>query len=311
MAYSFQDLSTFNLAASQAFSDNLMLVVPKNELEGASTVIWTITGNTTDADASDTGFEANPRVFDEFLHKASKPTGTSMVWYVAIDFGAAGITLDSVTIMTQNAASNSATVSVEIADNAVFTLNLREIANSGALSPPATGKLDPRIGFHDLQHAGVSVPQVYSSVQFLRVKLVAGINWIPTVWEIVVGLKSQFLANPLSPFDPIGNSSRTSVFSARGGADRIYEFYRGKGSFTARFRTRNSDEFVPIEDAWQRTEQGTKNFVVVPCPITAPNESFLMRIDPPEERFPVLVKTQQGGAWDLVEQGPPFVARER
>ena len=177
MAYAFTDFSTVNPAGFTAFQRGTGLVVPKNEVDGAPTVIWTQTGETTDADESDVtipGFAANPRLFDELPHKRSKPdpaiVGASNTWFVAIDFGAAGVTIDSIVLIHQNLATLGVTVSVEIADSADFLTNPITIATQ-VLASPAVGQSDPRVGFFQLDHLAAAFKQ-YTVVRFLRVKMV-------------------------------------------------------------------------------------------------------------------------------------------
>ncbi len=325
MAWSRQLLSVADPAASTAFDDNLGLFIPKNEMDDATVVIWTQGGDTTDADESDVslpGFQADPRTFDEFPHKTSKPdagiVGASNSWWVAVDFGAANEkVIDSAVAITKNVPSlgGGIGVTIEVADSADFTTNAQVIA-ADFPAVPAAGQLDPRIGFYVFDDQ-VALPPLfayrYSDVRYLRWRFFrAGSNFIPEIHQLIVGQRAQLLANPLTPFDAQGNASSVEIFSSRGGADRVYERYQGKGRLTTQFRLRDATEMAPIEDVWRRSDRGTNHVIFAPCPNTDPQESLFVHWDPPDFFFPFEVRTDiRAGAWDFVEQGPPFVERER
>jgi len=315
MAYAFQNFSTFNPAGAVAFDAGVGLVVPHNHLTAAAAGFprWNTAGTTVAADASASGFPAS-QGHDGFLHKTTKPSGLTTLWYYVVDFGAGTeVTIDSALIVhKQLGAAQATTVKVQIADSGDFLTAPITIADSGVVPAAAAGKIERRLGFYQLDH-GIGQAQVYTSVRFLRFEFSrVGPGNDPEIHEFVVGQRAQLLVNPLAPFDADGNVSNAPVFEARSGAARIYEFYRGKGVFSAGFTTGSVAEFAPLADIWLRSNQGTKHVVWVPCPESAPAESFLMRIDPPEFEFPFVAGTHvRTGRWDLIEQGPPFVARER
>jgi hypothetical protein len=317
MAYAFQNYEAFDAAAFAAFNDNRCLLLPENPLASAPTgnVRWTQTGNTTDADESNTSFPAS-RSFDEFLHKKTQPdsgiVGASAVWYLVVDFGAVNLqTIDAGVIVHNNLGSLGITVDLQIADDAIFFTNLKTIATSGVLTAPASGKLEERVAFYSLDH-GVGVQQIYTSVRFLRYKFSRVGNFIPAILLANASARTQLIVNPLVPFDAEGNASNIATFASRGGADRVYVFNRGKGGFTANFRLADAAEIAPIEDAWFRSEQGTKHMIFATSPKDDPAESLLVHLDPADFFFPFEVSTRvRSGSWDFVEQGPPFVARER
>ena len=322
MAFGNSAFSVVDPDGFAAFQLNRGLVVPKNEFADSTRLVWTQdatppTPSSSWVDESDTsspGFEAEPRLRDELPHRTSKPdtsiVGVSSTWFINIEFSNP-ITLDSVIVIHKNLASLGVTVTVEIADNALFTTNLVEIANSGVLGSPALGKKDSRVAFYELDHTATAA-QIYTTVEFLRIKLTRATVFVPEIHQIVAGSRAQFLVNPLAPFDPFGNVTSTISPQSRGGAARRIGFFRGQGQFTTSFLTATQAEFDPIQDWWDRSEEGTKHFIIAPCPKSDPNDSLLMRIEPPEFFFPVpRGEIQREGAFDLIEQGTPFRKREK
>ena len=309
MAYAFADLPAAELTA---FNANVSLALPRNEIQSATVAIWTQTGNSSDADESATGFEADPRASDEFPHKSTKPDANQTTWHLVFRFPSPGVTVDAIALLSKNIRTIGAQFIVEIADNALFTTNIITIASSGVLTAPAAGKLDGRFGFYNLNHAGSGSTnaQRYTSVEFLRFRFDPFPAATPEVHQAIVGKRSQLLRAPLVPHTSIGNRTAATTFESRAGVGSVDEDHRGRGEVSAALITQDDAQFAPIIDWWDRTDEGLRHFIWAVLPNSDPNDSLFVRFDPREFFFPELTATIKQGIFDMIEQGPPFRERE-
>lgn len=308
MAYAFADLPAAELAA---FNRDISLAVPRNELQSTTLSRWSQGGEVTDADESAVGFPAS-RSFDEFPHKITKPATDEPIWFLVFRFPSPGVTVDSTVVIPKNIETINSPFNIEIADDGAFATNLITIVSTGAVTAPAAGKLDSRFGFFDLNHAGSGSanPQRYTSVEFLRIKFGPFPASVPEIHQVIVGQRSQLLEAPLVPHTSSGNRTAATTFESRAGVGSVDEEHRGRGEISANFITADAAEFAPIDDWWDRTDEGFRHFIWAAQPKTKQNDALFVRFDPRDFFFPELTSRVRQGSFDMIEQGPPFRERE-
>lgn len=157
-------------------------------------------------------------------------------------------------------------------------------------------------------YASGGTAQRFSSVQRVRLRIEASNAFTPEVGEIVLGRRYQLQRNPNVPWNNKNEFSETTDFQALSGLTKRYAAYRGQArrSFSSQFAS--DAEITVIEEWWDATEEGTKQFYYIETPNTDP-KTFLMLMDDPELRFELVGPFERLLQFDMTEQ-PPFLGRE-
>ena len=114
--------------------------------------------------------------------------------------------------------------------------------------------------------------------------------------------------NPDVPWDNKREYSEVIETKALSGLTKRYVAYRGQALRTFSSPYAAADEITIIESWWDAIEEGTKPFVYIETPNTAP-KAMMMIMDTPELSFELVGPTERSLTFDLSEQ-PPYLARE-
>lgn len=294
MAYSRADVAAAVLAATDA---DYPLILAAHAIADASspTIAWTTTGNTTDSNAAATNFPVS-RIYDLRLNEWTKANASGTTWYLAVNLGTTAA-IDTAMVGGHNLGTNSATVVLQIADDATFATNLVDLVTW-------TPSDDARLVSIDLDGHAAGTPQLYSGVQYLRLKITAGAGFVPEVSEFVVGQRNQLRDNPLYEYDPSAASSEVADFVSRSGVVQRYTFHRAKAVRSIEMLLRDSTEVGVVTSWWSNCRQGTRPFLWIENPATAPTTARWM-LSVPSLSTPALAPSVR--RWSVTfEETSPF-----
>lgn len=279
---------------------------------------WTTDGAHDDTDVTDAGYPA-VRAYDSLGSLVTKTTGvagTSPKYYNFYWSSTRAITFDSLLILGHNFNSIDITsIHLEISDDKDFqaggSYNTIEIAKYET----GSDAIDNRLFFTNLNSNGSGgtydsggAARVYGDVQYARLKIVHSGNKDPQFGEIILGTRYQLQRNPDLPYDDLGEITEVAEAKALSGVVRRYVVYRGQAlrSFLASIST--AAEITVIENWWKDIEDGTKPFVYVENPNTAPRP-YLMTMETTALVFPKVGPFERQLSFSMIEQ-PPFLGRE-
>ena len=158
-------------------------------------------------------------------------------------------------------------------------------------------------------YAGGGTAQRFSSARYFRVRLTSGgATYSPKIGEFFFGRRYQLKRNPDVPFNDRSYLSTVSDHVAQSGTLRRYVMNKGQATRNISVTTGDSDEISAIEDFWVASEYGTRSFLWVETPSSAP-ASYLVNSQEPILSFPLLGPTERSVQTVLLEQ-PPFRSSE-
>lgn len=229
-----------------------------------STARWNTAGTVAAADQSDSDYPAL-RAYDGLVGLDTRTDGTlASTWYYVIDAGEL-IEFDT-WFMNNHNLSALTTITLEIADDAAFTTSLQQI---GSIAP-ASGRLQ------DIDLNNGAAAQRYSA-QYIRIKLVDGVNFTPQIGEIILGRRRQLEYCPNRPFNRYSLHNETNVVTTQGGVRHRTLYYQNQFVLNMGFTWDNSDS---VDDWVAFFKQVRGSFVWVLEPNSAPGSWHLIDREP-------------------------------
>jgi len=263
--------------------------------------IWHNSGST--ADRTDTNYPAR-RAYDGFGHLMTKPTAVSpdKTWYYSLDISVGGVEFDMLAIIGHNLgtlhAGGALTITLEVDDLSDFSA-----AHSIPITVTTTTS-NLRIMQLDLHHTG-AVPLRYSSVRYARLKLTRGAtNFTPEIGELILGRRRQLKHTPKLPYDATSLHSTSERFETIGGVIGRSIYAAGKFHLSASLDAFESTYIADAIAAFIGCSYGTRPFVWVPLPNSAPGSWYLMSIDEPDFDYPIEDFARRTWQLEATEQGP-------
>lgn len=333
-------VSAITAAEEAALDAGKMLLVGTNALRRYLAVpVWSSSGDWADSGTTgagsnlvDTAFPTR-YLYDDVLYNYTQPSvdadGLSTV-YLLLDLDAG--TDDDQTIDVAwwkpigfDTLPGNVTVTLEFADNAGFSTNLRTICEwTGLTSAKA---VDVRIG-DDYLLGVANTPPRFTNVRYARLKIETDSAFtsakLPQIAELVLGRRRQLGHLPRAPWDPDAEDSAVDWFASDtegvvGGDVR----YRGRFTGTLNFRPTSStmlgvDETAALHGWWADTDSGTRPFLLVDDPTSGTtdrhspqgNGKFVYAPNP-RSIMPYLAQYQsvREASLELIEL-PPFQSSE-
>jgi len=221
------------------------------------------------------------------------------------------ISFDTLCVLGHNLNSIGAvSVSLEIADNSAYSSNLKEIAQY-----TISGTTDNRILFTNLNSEGGSntysatgTAQRYSSVAYVRLKIVHAGATAPKVGEIFLGTRYQLSRNPNVPWNNKDEHSEISDFVSQNGIIQRYVFYRGQAVRSVEMSLGSSSNIAVVDDWYNAIHEGTRSFLWIDTPSSGA-ECRLMILDSADLVFPLAGPFERNLSFTMREQ-PPYLSRE-
>jgi len=194
------------------------------------------------------------------------------------------------------------TCQVQIADNAAFDSNLQTVADFGAQST------DDRDIDLVLEHGGGSALR-YSSVRYVRLKLVAPGNVTPQLGELILGRRRQLKYKPDVPFDNQAYVNEEETTRSQGGVTQRVIYHRNRLRIDAAWVIDTSDYITDWRAFWAACRGP---FLWCYAPTSAPASWSYMIRDMEEIDFPLTGPTKREAKLVADEQGPEayFLANE-
>jgi hypothetical protein len=300
MAYSSAALSANVLAAMAA---DKPLILGTNVLRdmAAADLQWRTTGSfSSGSSGTDTSYPTR-RLYDGYVSLATRPSSAQNTWYLLMQWSSA-VAFDSICIIGHN--FGAMTVTLQVADDAAFTSNLVTLATWTL----AGATLKRQTSFA-LTHAGGSALK-YSAVSYARLKF-DGTSLRPEIAEILLGERRQLLHNPAEPWAPDDYHSEVSDVRTLGGQMTRYMWYRGQRRISAELSTYDTASATDLVTLYTTDlAYGTKPFLWVDQPTTAPQKAFLMMLDDPDQSIPYDGPCERNWQIEATEQGDRFVSEE-
>jgi hypothetical protein len=324
MAYSTTDLSA--AAQTTAATAGKPFVLPAgsvanglSEHTGDTTVTWSTTA-TAVSDITETGYPTS-RLWDTHNHLVSRPstTGYSII-YLLITTEIP--VFDTIFIGGHNlhSAAGAATLTIQIADNAAFSSNLRTLVSYAGFGTSKNARL---CFFNIGPTGGGGAVEQYSDVVYLRIKIDKGSSFTikPEIGEIVFAKREQLSQRPDVPFDDEAFSSSVVDFHSKSGVLTRYVLNTGQRFFKHQHSPTGADAYgmddiTSIRDWYKNTKRGVEPFIYVPDPtdtiagITgATSNAFVCQFETPSVSIPLTGPTLRNTVLDFAETAP-FVDSE-
>lgn len=286
VGWAFEDLTADEIARAAA---DKPLVAALGAMDEAFTANakWTEDGLLSSLSRNDADFLPS-NAHDRQLHIVTKPslTHSDNEWYLVFELETPG-TFDLVMIAGHNFGTigedgnGGLTIELQIATDSAFTSNLETLAT---FTPQQSNH---RLVELDLGHTADAGPNRYSNVRFVRLKIArAAGNFVPEVSELFLGRRRQWKHKPTRPW---GEQDERSIFA---------DFIGGTGG-----RIRHVDQTrlatlsgeLDIDDPtvredlvqfWIESGGGTKPFLVILNPDSAPASALWCWMEGGEFRFP-------------------------
>ena len=310
MAYAAAALTS---AETTGFNNDKPLMVVQ-QATNPTDAHWTTGGAYDDTDVT-LASEPAIRAYDEFGNLVTSTTGVASTSPKYFNFYfSGGISFDSLLITGHNFASTALTsVSLEISDDKEFNGSGNTIEIAKWTRGSAT--VDDRILITNLNSAGGSstydangTAQRYSAVVYARLKIVHSGSKDPELGEIFLGYRYQLQRNPDVPWNNKGQTSLVTDFSSNSGMVKRYVLNRGQAIREFQASISDSSEITVIDNWYAAINEGTRNFVYIETPSSAP-KAYIMILEDAALNFPLVGPSERVLQFAMLEQ-PPFLARE-
>ena len=183
-------------------------------------------------------------------------------------------------------------------------------STSITLSKSATSSLGSvQLTFSQFNYSSGGTAKQFSSVRYVRVRLTSGgATYSPKIGEFFFGERYQLKRNPNVPYDDKSYLSSVSDHVSTSGVRRRYVMNKGQGVRNVSIATGDSDEITAIDEFWKASEYGTRSFLYIENPSTAP-AGYLMDVEEPSMSFALVGPVERNVSMRLLEQ-PPFKTSE-
>lgn len=269
---------------------------------------WTATdsGTFSSTDITDSDKPIS-RLFDGLPGLQTTPDSVQTDYTICLQFDAPGIEFDGILYLNHGLYTNGVTsLKLQIADDSTFSSNLQTLSDIN----PSAKSSDARLADLSLYHTGTTARR-YSDVIYARITLTRGINFTPSIGQIVFLRRRQLKHQPDRPWDPTDQHSNIESYEALDGTIYSTVRYRGRREIRATLPYLDSTRQGDVLSWWSDIEQGSYPFVWIDSPGTAPSEWWLMRLSDAVLSLPY----STGGQYrdleiEATEQGPSFMAME-
>lgn len=258
------------------------------------------------ADATASGYPAR-RAYDGLSSVETKPNAAGVTWYYMLNTSVTTATFDGAMILGHNFGTiGGLTITLQIADNNAFSTNLISIATW------TPGASNARLVDLVLESGG-GTAQRYSTVPFIRLKI-DGTSGTPQFTELVLFKRTQLPYRPNRPYDDTLTAQRSSQSRTDAGETTAFVSSRGARHVSAECVIDTAAKITEVKTWWTDTRHGTRSFVWVEYPNSAPNTTtYLVAMDSDN---PSLEFEETGTAnyrelqIDAIEQAPNHQALE-
>jgi hypothetical protein len=292
MAYS---TAAFTTAEAAALANDKPMLVTPNRFVAGHLAEWRTSGAwASGSDSVESGYPVS-RMRDDFTHQRSRPTAAFTDSYLVFDFGAAGIEFDTIAILNHNIPAAS-TVLLGVSDATNFSPVLVAATTSATV-------LGRRIVF--------PLSARYSAVRYARIRIVPAASTKVEIGEVIFGKRVQLDWAPDVSYDPQALLS-PGARETRTITGISHTTNLGPKS-QRRIRAMNSGIDATVYAnllAWWKEHGGTRPFLWIENPNTAPHRANLVKLDEPSFEAPYVDGPIREWMLEATEVGPHFTALE-
>jgi len=270
---------------------------------GTSKYLWTKTGNTTDADETDTDYPAE-RAWDGFSHLQTRPQTAQATWYFAVALPSQAA-FDTVFLSVANSELFS-DIWLEISDHATFSSHTELIATFDTSGPYGNklGVLSTHMG-HALLSQDSASPESFTAVDYVRLVFMATSTAILQLGESSLGSSRQLLHHLDMPYGDKRADSSTRPMHSRTGVTMGRKRHKGRAVRDLSITTINPTEHSAIDSFWSDCDEGSRSFVWMENPGTAP-APYLCSLDSAVNSHPLIVGANRRQVHYRALEQPPF-----
>jgi len=296
MAVTFASLSVADRAFAAA---DKPIILGKNWMRTDGILTrWNQTGDWADPDESDA--DGDPLYGrDDQSYRRTYPDASQTLWYYLIDLGAADGILNAASIL-HHVNLSGVTVTLQVADNATYATNLRDLAS-------ITPSDSTRIVMLDLDGDAVGVEQEYSSVRYARLKFAKATGFIPSFGELILSQRTQLPYKSDLPYDPNNLRTRKEIFESDSGVMSSYTFWKKRKIMQLILNQDLAAYISDIETLWEDyLDGGRYPYLFIENPATSPTEAYWMEEQDPELSGPYSGPVRREFRFLSIERGPHF-----
>lgn len=309
MAYSYAELSATEITDRSSDKPTIVVCSQLTALGSTYGARWIsgINGSASGTDISASGYSAKLGV-DGFPSTLTKPNAAGTGFTYTMDYSTTPIDFDCVGFINHNFDSTAMTaLTIETSDAANFSTNKYTVLS---INPSTLLSADTRFADLSIYHTG-STALRYSDVPYVRVNMTYGSSQTPIFGQLILGRSYQFKYNPDNPWDPSSQISGVEDFVSRSGAITRNVAYRGQRVLNASLPLDSSTYQAHVTSWFSGTQHGTKPFLWIDNPNSAPNTFYLMVAEKAELSFPYDGPHLRRFDLSAVEQGGEFLAMEQ
>lgn len=303
MAWSSAALTADEIAYAAA---DKPILVGIQALESPQTARWDSDGSlASGSDISATGYPARWS-YDRRSAFPTKPNAGATNQYLTFRLNASPDDVDCAFIMGHNFGTiGGLTVTLEIADTNDF--------GGGTFKTIATWSptTDARLASLSLHHTGAAALR-YSGLSYVRLHTSGG-SHTPEVGELWLGRRRQLKHKPNEPYADYANHfvSSQRVFETKSAVISTSVRHKGRRQLQAHINPSSSTYHDAVRNWFRDTNWGTRAFIWIENPSTAPASFNVMRLESPELYFPLIGGTaEREFTIKALEQGPDFLDPE-
>lgn len=301
MAWAAADLSSTVRALAAA---DKPLILASNVIRSAGgTYKWTAAGGNADASITDSSYPTT-YLHDSQMHLKTRPNASGVDRYLNFDFGAAGVTFDSIAILNHNLGTlGTYTVLFQID-------NVANFASATTIATMTSGTSTKRLVSLDLKDTG-SVARSFSGVQYARLKLSKAAGGLPQIGEVILGSRRQLKHQPEIPWDEKHRRTTADRTTTDTGITTTYVRARGQRLMDATLSPAESTYIDDLRSLYESDmDFGRYPFLWIDKPATSPQAAYWMQLDDLGWQMRLVGPTERQVRINAYEQGPQFVGLE-
>ncbi len=293
------------------YNSDAMMLLANQRLEDGVQLQWRQSGSfTSGSDETDTDFPAF-LADDRLAYASTRPANAQLLWHFIFQWPTNALaTLESMAIFDHNLGSSGAVIDLQIANSNDFVTDLITLVT---VTPPNDNRIIELV-LDNVTPAAPVNPTSYTGVQFGRLVVTASATIIPRIGELWLGEWLQFSEPVLRGFRPKKTESEFIDQRSVGGTTHRVIFYDGAGAPMPRIHLDGQVNVDAAETFLVDTQNGVLPFVLIPQPLSFPEEAMLVSDREPGDPISYIRGTigDQAGFFDIssVVENEPFVTAD-
>lgn len=224
------------------------------------------------------------------------PNATSTLWYLIFQLDLSACDVDCLALLVHTLGTDGVEMQIQISNSSNF---VDALATLWTVSPS------------DNTRQMVFLANRYSDVVYIRARFYhATTPFVPKIGELWFGRRRQLKHAPNRPWDEDATDANQAVSIADSGNRTNYVLHDGRRRLVADLNPSEDAHHDTILAYRDETNNGTRGFLWVDLPSTAPNIFSMMYPAEPEFSYPRVGWSERQITIDATEQGPHFLSTE-